>query len=389
MGGANSNSTGKIHSYLEKWQKEGPLHLRMQAWIVLRKLAQLSNAQLPLFPNPPLRQENAGTHLEQPIRQLMSTPAVQHGSIRFVDIHHSVESAIERVEHVTNANLSTVKSAAARKLDELLPDSPTAENWPNKIRCYGDTLCQPLRSNFILDDSFDDFLSGSPLPADLQCSFSQAFLGSENAWVLRASPIPDDNLQGWPREEELKDIDENPSKLKALKEKLLLLAARHRVSDDEIVVAARIQVFAWFSDFIFRLWWAESREDSTVASQKVCPTTMSGRTFAFDFSKWWEPNYSNGRRPLAFAVGGHQRLGICFPELMPAKMWRDLFWMATGNRQPVKVACQWRANRQIRASTRRATLHTSRALPPDLSWVVGLLKLVRGMRVSAPTGRSK
>jgi hypothetical protein len=30
---------------------------------------------------------------------------------------------------------------------------------------------------------------------------------------------------------------------------------------------------------------------------------------------------------MTFAVGGHQRLGICFPEFMPARLWRsELNW---------------------------------------------------------------
>jgi hypothetical protein len=52
---------------------------------------------------------------------------------------------------------------------------------------------------------------------------------------------------------------------------------------------------------------------------------MSGRTFAFDFGDWFEPRIMQGKRPLTFAVGGPQRLALCFPEFMPAMMWRTEF----------------------------------------------------------------
>ena len=61
----------------------------------------------------------------QPARQIMATPVTQHGSIRFVDLHHSVESTIERVEHVTSANLDHVRSAVADRLLQTVQRTST------------------------------------------------------------------------------------------------------------------------------------------------------------------------------------------------------------------------------------------------------------------------
>lgn len=66
-----------------------------------------------------------------------------------------------------------------------------------------------------------------------------------------------------------------------------------------------------------------------------CPTTMSGRTFAFDFKDWWEPDISRGKRPITFAVGGQQRLVFCFPEFMPASLWRSEFGWQPASDNPL------------------------------------------------------
>lgn len=66
---------------------------------------------------------------------------------------------------------------------------------------------------------------------------------------------------------------------------------------------------------------------------------MSGRTFALDFDEWWEPQFKHGKRPLTFAVGGHQRLALCSPEFMPARLWRTEFgWWPAGNNPLVWLA---------------------------------------------------
>jgi hypothetical protein len=309
---------------LEEWLASGPLHLRIQAWIVLRRLALSHKKPLPPFPNPTAAFASRQV-VSRPARQIMETPALQHGSIRFVDIHHSANGTIERVEHVTSADLADVKSAVAEKLLQVTPEDLQAEPWPVRIRCSGDTQCSSLQGNLILDEAFDECLQRSSIPSRLQGRFAQAFLGSENPWTLRATPLPDPDSSAWPTEDELRGRGPKPADKAAIRQRLYLLATQHRVSGDEIVLAARAQVYTWCDDYIFRFWWEEGSDESKSVSSRPCPTTMSGRTFSFDFGDWFEPRIKTGQRPLTFAVGGHQRLALCFPEFMPAMMWRTEF----------------------------------------------------------------
>jgi len=153
--------------------------------------------------------------------------------------------------------------------------------------------------------------------------------------MLRATPIPDADPSSWPSENELSERGQKQVDLPAIRRKIFLLATQHAVAADEIVLAARVQVFTWCEDFIFRLWWDEGDADSKEITSDACPTTMSGRTFAFDFDEWWEPSLKHGKRPVTFAVGGHQRLAICFPEFMPARLWRDEFGWRPAKHNPL------------------------------------------------------
>ena len=324
---------------LETWLTTGPLHRRLQAWIVLRRLAQSRGTPLPAFPYPIPGDSNKQMRVLQPARQIMVTPVTQHGSIRFVDLHHSAESTIERVEHVTSANLDQVRSAVADRLLHAVPDDFDAEPWPARIRCSGDTRCSPLQGDLILDEAFDECLSASPLPAVLQGCFAQAYLGTEEPWILRASPASDEDPSTWPSEEELHGSNQKPADPATIRQKLFLLATQHGIAEDEMALAARVQVFTWCEDFIFLLWWEEGSAESKEVSSGRCPTTMSGRTFAFAFDDWWEPHHKRGKRPITFAVGGHQRLGLCFPEFMPARLWRSKFgWQPAGDNPLVWLA---------------------------------------------------
>lgn len=332
----------KSRPILEAWQATGPLHRRLQAWIVLHRLAKSRGNPKPPFPHPSQDDGNNQNNFHLPTRQILVTPVTKHGSIRFVDLHNSAESTIERVEHVTSANLDGVRGAVAEKLSHVAPDNYDGAPWTTRIRCHGDTRCSSLQGNLILDEAFDECLRKSPLPPTLQGCFAQAYLGSENPWILRATPIPDGEPAGWPSEDELRGTSKQPADQGKIRKKLFLLATQHGIADNEIVLAAKVQVFTYCDDYIFHFWWRECGGEANEVSANTCPTTMSGRTFAFDFDDWWEPHNKQRRRPLTFAVGGHQRLALCFPEFLPARLWRSEFGWQPADNNPLV----WRSGNQ-------------------------------------------
>jgi hypothetical protein len=118
------------------------------------------------------------------------------------------------------------------------------------------------------------------------------------------------------------------------REKLYLLATRHRVPDDEVVIAARVNLFTWSDDIVFRLWSQKDSDSAQVVSTSHCPRTLSGRTFVFKFDNWWEP--SRSPHPTVFAVGGHQRLLFSFPEFLPSRIWVTQFGWDPSSSDPLR-----------------------------------------------------
>lgn len=111
-----------------------------------------------------------------------------------------------------------------------------------------------LESDDLLDAAIDAELGNSPLPAALAVPFAQAYLSSEDPWILRYSPLPDSDSEMWPDDFALRDNLRSNRNNPSVREKLYLLASRHRVPDDEVVIAARVNLFTWSDDIVFRLW---------------------------------------------------------------------------------------------------------------------------------------
>lgn len=326
---------------IETWLREGPLHQRMQAWIVLYQLAKNLGAPPPAFPNPAAESKTSETFIIQPPRQILHSPGERRGAFHFVDRFQSVESTIKRIEAVTGADLDRVRSRVAEDLMNLTPEDPDGQPWPVRIRGRGDTRINSLEPQIILDNALDECLRESPLPSQLEGSFAQAYLGNEDPWIVRASPIPVDEHPAWPNEEELRGSSHNPPNPSEIRQKLFVLATQGHLEADEIVLAAEIQVFTYKEDFALMVWWEETTGDGLPPQSHSCPTTLSGRTFAFSLNQWWEPPVKPGQRPLTFAVGGQHRLALCFPVFLPARLWREefgwnpapdnpLIWMADG-----------------------------------------------------------
>jgi len=319
------NEMERSRHRLESWLASGPLHRRLQAWVVLGKLADASGLEQPEFPNPGPGDAVDESPLPRPMDHIVGTPTTQRGSFQLVDRFQSSESTIERVEHVTGVSLRALRNEVSTKLGEICPKVNEVEPWPTRIRCYGDTEITALDSESILDRAFDKLLRQSPLPSKLQCPFAQAYLGNEEPWILRWSALPDENEMAWPKEEDLRAADKNSHDRSTIRQRLFLLISQHRVSSDEIILAGAVQVFTWSDDLILRVWWEENSHEVGQDEQRRCPTTLSGRTFVFGLRDWWEPPTQKGERPVACFVGGRQRLMLCHPEFFPARLWRTEF----------------------------------------------------------------
>lgn len=310
---------------LEMYMASGPLHRRLQVWIVLSRVAQSLGEHPPVFPHVKPTDKGEGECILKPARHIMASTPIKRGSILFVNCSQTCESTIRRVQSVTGADLVEVRSEVAMKLLESSPEDLDTMAWPVRIRCSGDTQITSFLSESILDEAFDKCLGQNPLPKELQIPFTQAYLSNEDPWILRNSPLPDMDPTAWPSEEEVGGTTGTTPNPTMIRQKLHLLATQHGISSDELAIAARVQVFSWREDCIYCLWWEESAEDAGQVDARGCPRTLSGRTYVFGFQDWWEPELDREKCPLMFAVGGQQRLSLSFPQFFPARLWASKF----------------------------------------------------------------
>lgn len=324
---------------LENSIKGELLSCRLQAWIVLSAMARQLNLPLPDFPYPTASQGKRCAHIVEPLRQIFAMEERARGSIRLVDRNRAAEGVIESVEHALGADLADVRSEVAKRLFNAPPDDDETDPWPTKIRGYGDTRCNSFVGDLILDEVYDEVLENNPLPPGIELYFAQAYLGNEDAFMLRFSPRSGENFENWPSEDQMCGIGEKDPDYAVVREQLHLLATQDGIAEDEMVLAARLQVFTYREDLIFRFWWEEGSVDSGTVHGWGCPTTLSGRTFPFHWEVWWEQKVKVGMRPVAFAAGGHQRLSFSFPEFVPAKMWGTDFGWRPSHQNPLVWLC--------------------------------------------------
>jgi len=325
----------KKRELLESRLTTGPFHLRLLAWIVFHQFAHALGQKPPGFPCPTAERSKEETGVLQPTRDILATAPLKRGSFNFIDRFHAVESTIERVETVTGAELQRLRSEAATTLMDPPVEGTPPERGIEGMFCTGDTKISGLSSTSVLDAAFDDLLRRSPLPRHLEGALPQAYLTGEDPWTARHSPLPDDDQSAWPRAEELGGGAQKPVDLLGLRQKLFLLVSQHQVPADEAVIAARAQVFTWRDDYVFRLWWEEGTDGTREVSSHRCPTTMNGRTFAFDLGNWWEPQIPPGKRPLAFAVGAQHLLTGCSADSFPARLWVTEFGWKPSSQNPL------------------------------------------------------
>lgn len=317
---------------LEEWLKIDPLHLRLQIWIILKRLNRYAGIDDPGFPNPPWNDDVEESSIFQPMQEIFHSPPEQHGSFRSLNRYSSAESTMKRIESCTGADLQIIRNEISNLLMNDRAQALTPTEWSQAIVCRGDMNLNRENIQPILDIAFDKHLGRNPVPSHFQVPFSRAYLSNEDPWVIRFSPVPDDNLEVWPKEDELRGAIDDPAELQALHQKMLSLATNHKVSPEEIVIAAKVQVFTWEDDFILNAW------QEGVSSQEVSPTqclsTFCGRTFVFIHDDWLEP-HQPGRSPIAFVVGGQQNLWNCFPEFLPSKRWINEFGWQPSDANPL------------------------------------------------------
>jgi len=179
----------KSKQQLEEILSAGKLRLRLQAWIVLSLLARRTGTSKPTFVFRPNASETINDQTKDQADKIFYTEAQMRGSFRFVDRFESARDTIERAEATTGLDFSDVERRVAPQL--LIRKIIRAEElpWEQRIRNRNDSLCIGEETADALDDAFDASLSTTQFSESQLQRFAQAYLHSEDGWVLGQSKL--------------------------------------------------------------------------------------------------------------------------------------------------------------------------------------------------------
>lgn len=332
----------EVRPQLEALMREGPLDVRLQAWVVLTKHADVQARPRPEFPMPANAPEASPIH--QPSRAVMETEAHVRGATRFVDRYGAVRTKLSVIEDLTGYPKQNLETDAAANLVAAVdkPDLLDRE-WDTPHR-GGDMRCSEFVAENALGGALDKVLTADVWRSNGIVRLAQAFLEGEDPWIVRRTPLPGASATGWPTDDEVNGSYQQPPPSAPIEQRLNLLATQHDVPGDERVLAARVQVFSYREDFSLCVWWEESSGNEGDLQAVGIPTCPSGRSFVNWLGDAYEPRRGNGRRTTAFFTGGSQRLINSFLQILPARLCRtELGWLPdpcnplvwTKNGQPV------------------------------------------------------
>ncbi len=312
-----------VRPELEQHLKLGPLASRLQAWIVLCKLADVRGRERPEFPLPS-DVEPRHVALPRSVGGILTTGAVARGAINLTDRHESALRKLDRLRACGFDFRSQEPTIAAAILDSPR-EGEDSGGWRRTPRRHGDFYCTPDVAERAVGAAIDEVLSARQCPQEAVSLLAQGLLDSEDPWILRQTPLPSPTPDDWPTENDI-GAWTNLADSQGVLERMRRLALEHAIPDGWHPVAARVQLATWREDLILFTWLeGQLRAVGTELATK-CPSCPSGRTFLWWLGDHFEPSPPNGVPIMGFLVGGSQRLWHSFLEIQPSKLWRCLGW---------------------------------------------------------------
>jgi hypothetical protein len=316
---ANPDAVSLVVEKLDQIGTSMPLDIRLQAWIIRLILSRQNEAVLPHFPF--LESETAPFEISaNHIPGILETTPEMRGSFRLVDHHEVAASILRKVKTASGIECADLECSIGARMLCLSEKRDHEYSWPEAIRNDSDWLCKGEEGHRVINEELDRVLS-KQIASPLQLlRFAQGFLGSEDGWILRHSPMPHPVIENWPSSSLLGGDYNNPPPASEVRKWLRQTAMLDGIKSDERVLAACLKTYSWREDFIYECWFQERPGSSSLAER--IPTTMNGRSFVWMLTpNWWEPALPLGKRSIGFRTGGYQQLLHCFAEIIPSRIW--------------------------------------------------------------------
>lgn len=300
-----------------------PLDIRLQVWIVTTMMNRGKDVPAPSFVFVDSNAPDNRVAVNQIPGILHTTPQMR-GSFRLVDRHLSAATVLRKVETTTGIDCDDLEPRIGARLLALGGTDYEQRPWPELIHNANDWLCPNERGHQVISEELDRILGERIGSSEQLLRFAQGFLGSEDGWILRQSPIPHPALENWPSSNRLGGDYHHPPASSEVRDWLRQTAVIDGIGADEKVIAACMKVYSWREDFVYECWFQERPQ--SIHPSNGMPTTLNGRSFAWMLgTNWWERRMPAGSRSITFRTGGCQQLLHCFPEVIPSRIWLSEF----------------------------------------------------------------
>jgi hypothetical protein len=313
----------RVYPLLEKIMVEDHFMSRLQAWLILYKLADIKGTERPAFP----MKAPAGSQASYVRRSgggIFDIGPQTRGIMRFVD---RCAGARRRLKHLYDCGFDF--SQLESEISGALLQTPTEMNALETLRRVphrdDDCICGDLSTDHAVGDSIDRVLAGDPFSQQDLPRMAQGFFDNEDPWLLRHTPLPSPTPEEWPKDNELGALSRTFDASRVL-ERCRHLALTHAVPEGWQAIGACVYLATWKYDFMFHAWLERKPEDSIIVIAPRLPSCPSGRTFLWWLGGHFEPDPPNGASVMAFFSGGGFRIAHSYLKIQPAKLWRELGW---------------------------------------------------------------
>jgi hypothetical protein len=308
-----------VRSDLETVLRDGDLESRLQAWIILSKLADTSGQSRPVFPVPSTTPAQIKSSAHS-MGGILDTTPTDRGFMRSLDRYGSAKGKLSRLK-ACGFNFASLESEIAQSLLAEPSDADPFAALRREAHRDNDFLCGGLETDKVIGAAIENVLSSEWCSQEILPPLAQGFMDNEDPWVLRHSPLPSPEVREWPTEHLnafASDVD-GEKILQGFRE----VAAKQSIVAGWTTIASSVYGAHWKEDFgLFQ--WMEMMPSTFEIVPLSVPTIPSGRTFTWWLGEKFEPSPPNDLPVLTFFTGGSQRLIHGTVEIQPAKtLWVD------------------------------------------------------------------
>jgi hypothetical protein len=321
-----------VRSNLEGLVNDGDLQPRLQAWVILSKLADIQGQTRPVFPLSPTAPDQ-----NEPVVQfeggILDTTPIDRGFMRSLDRHGSTKGKLRRLK-ACGFDFSSLEGEIAEGLLAQPSEADPFALLKKEAHRDGDFLCADLEADKVIGTAISKVLRPTWCSQEILPRLVQGLMDDEDPWILRHSPLPSPQPMEWPTDQLnafATDLDS---------EKILQgfrdVSAKQSIAAGWTTISASVYGAHWKEDFGLFQWLEMIPSDFEIVPLSR-PTIPSGRTFKWWLGETFQPSPPNDLPVMTFFCGGSLRLVHASVVIHPAMT----LWVRAGLQPNATNPLEW------------------------------------------------